>query len=151
MSNFTVYFRQKLTLILTVTFHCCLKCQVVARGLVERKTGGSIVNIASQAALKAIDEHTVYCASKAAMVQVTQVMALELGKHNVRRPSLVFCGGQKLHGCNMKSFTESLLVQLHGKHRRSSLDYGNNYLAPYLKVIKAKKAMAFSGVQNLGI
>ncbi|XP_049948136.1 L-xylulose reductase-like [Schistocerca serialis cubense] len=58
--------------------------QVVVEGMVKRKTGGSIVNISSQASQAALLNHTVYCASKAAVDQITKVMAVELGPHNIR-------------------------------------------------------------------
>ncbi|GFQ98132.1 hypothetical protein TNCT_417261 [Trichonephila clavata] len=58
--------------------------QIVAKGMKERGTGGSIVNISSQAALVALHLHAVYCASKAALDQITKVMALELGPSKIR-------------------------------------------------------------------
>ena len=57
--------------------------QCAARKMVSEKKGGSIVNVSSQASMKAIPEHAFYAASKAAMDMMTKVMALELGKHNV--------------------------------------------------------------------
>ena len=57
--------------------------------MVERKTGGSIVNVSSQASSRAIVNHTAYGASKAAMDHLTKSMAFELGKHNVS--GLVCC------------------------------------------------------------
>jgi len=41
--------------------------QVVAKSMIERKSGGSIVNISSQAGQVALKDHTIYCASKAAL------------------------------------------------------------------------------------
>lgn len=58
--------------------------QIVAKSMKERGTGGSIVNISSQAALVALPHHAVYCASKAALDQLTKVMALELGPSKIR-------------------------------------------------------------------
>ena len=58
--------------------------QVVARGMIERGTGGAIVNISSQASLVAIKDHAAYCASKGALDQLTKVMALELGSQGIR-------------------------------------------------------------------
>jgi NAD(P)-dependent dehydrogenase (short-subunit alcohol dehydrogenase family) len=58
--------------------------QVVARGMIQRNGGGAIVNISSQASKVALWEHTSYCATKGAVDQLTRVMALELGKHNIR-------------------------------------------------------------------
>ena len=57
--------------------------QVIARGMVERGTGGTIVNISSQASQAALADHTVYAASKGALDTMSKVMALELGPHQV--------------------------------------------------------------------
>jgi NAD(P)-dependent dehydrogenase (short-subunit alcohol dehydrogenase family) len=46
--------------------------------------GGSIVNIASLAGLRALPEHYAYAASKAALIMATKVLALELGPSGVR-------------------------------------------------------------------
>lgn len=58
--------------------------QVVARGMIDRKRGGAIVNLSSQASMAALADHAAYCASKGAMDQLTRVMALELGPHAIR-------------------------------------------------------------------
>ncbi|XP_078692984.1 L-xylulose reductase-like [Branchiostoma floridae x Branchiostoma belcheri] len=58
--------------------------QIVAKGMVERGTGGSIVNVSSPAAKRALKEHTSYCASKGALDIMSKVMALELGPHKIR-------------------------------------------------------------------
>ena len=44
---------------------------------------GRIVNIASQAASIALDQHAAYCASKAGILGLTRVLALEWGPHGV--------------------------------------------------------------------
>lgn len=59
-------------------------CQVVAAGMIRRKTGGSIVNVSSIASSIALKDHAAYCASKAALDQLTRVMSLELGSHRIR-------------------------------------------------------------------
>lgn len=58
--------------------------QVVARGMVARGQGGAIVNVSSQTSTRALPDHTAYCASKGALDQLTRVMALELGPHQIR-------------------------------------------------------------------
>lgn len=58
--------------------------QVVARGMIARGTGGAVVNISSQASMIAVKDHTAYCSSKGALDQLTRMMALELGPHNIR-------------------------------------------------------------------
>jgi L-xylulose reductase len=55
-----------------------------ARTMIAAGTGGSIVNVSSQAALVALHGHVSYAASKAALDSITRVSALELGKHNIR-------------------------------------------------------------------
>ncbi len=59
-----------------------LMAQAVGRAMIPRRRG-SIVNIASQAAIIGIDRHVAYCASKGAVVSLTQVLALEWAKHGI--------------------------------------------------------------------
>jgi NAD(P)-dependent dehydrogenase (short-subunit alcohol dehydrogenase family) len=56
----------------------------VARGMIEGKRQGSIVNVSSQAALAALDDHLSYSASKAAMDAITRALCIELGPHGIR-------------------------------------------------------------------
>ncbi|CAI1506363.1 SDR family oxidoreductase [Serratia fonticola] len=49
-----------------------------------RQGSGSIINLASQAGVIALPNHLAYCASKAGVIGLTQVLALEWGPHNVR-------------------------------------------------------------------
>lgn len=58
--------------------------QLVTRQMIKEKNGGAVVNVSSQASQAALDNHTIYCASKAAVDHLTRVMALELGPHNIR-------------------------------------------------------------------
>ena len=53
--------------------------QIVARDWLRRGVVGAIVNVSSDAARRAVADHTAYCASKAALDAITRVMALELG------------------------------------------------------------------------
>jgi L-xylulose reductase len=57
--------------------------QVVAKKLIASGQPGAIVNVSSQASMRALKDHTSYGASKAAMDQVTRAMALELGPYKV--------------------------------------------------------------------
>jgi NAD(P)-dependent dehydrogenase (short-subunit alcohol dehydrogenase family) len=59
-----------------------LCARAVARRMVEQG-GGRIINVASIAALTPITRLAPYCASKAGLVQLTRVMALELARHRV--------------------------------------------------------------------
>lgn len=45
---------------------------------------GKIINLASQAGIVAIENHLAYCASKSAIIGLTQVLALEWGKYNIQ-------------------------------------------------------------------
>lgn len=58
--------------------------QVVAQNMVDRKCGGSIVNISSAADLVAFPDHTTYCISKAGVDGLTRCMASELGPYKIR-------------------------------------------------------------------
>lgn len=58
--------------------------QAAARDMIVRGEGGAIVNVSSQASQVGLADHAAYCASKGALDQLTRVMALELGPHNIR-------------------------------------------------------------------
>ncbi|XP_059804559.1 L-xylulose reductase-like [Hypanus sabinus] len=58
--------------------------QIIAKGMKCRGSGGSIVNVSSQASQCAMKDHSVYSASKGAVDMLTKVMALELGPHKIR-------------------------------------------------------------------
>ena len=49
-----------------------------------KRGGGKIVNLASQAGVVALDRHVAYCTSKAAIISMTKVLALEWAKHNIQ-------------------------------------------------------------------
>lgn len=58
--------------------------QIIARQMIDRGQGGAIVNVSSQSSMRALQDHAIYCASKGAVDQLTRVMALELGPHQIR-------------------------------------------------------------------
>jgi NAD(P)-dependent dehydrogenase (short-subunit alcohol dehydrogenase family) len=58
--------------------------QHAARRMIEHKTGGSIVNIASILGLRVAGGVAPYAISKAAVVQMTKVLALEWARHRIR-------------------------------------------------------------------
>lgn len=58
--------------------------QATARRMVDAGKPGSIVNIASSAAVVARPGIAHYCASKAALVMLTKVLALEWAQHGIR-------------------------------------------------------------------
>jgi NAD(P)-dependent dehydrogenase (short-subunit alcohol dehydrogenase family) len=57
--------------------------QAVARHMVERGQGGKIINMASQAGRRGEALVSVYCASKAAVISLTQSAGLDLIKHRI--------------------------------------------------------------------
>jgi NAD(P)-dependent dehydrogenase (short-subunit alcohol dehydrogenase family) len=58
--------------------------QAAARHMVAHQQGGSIVNIASILGLRVSAQLPSYAASKAALIQLTKAMALELARHRIR-------------------------------------------------------------------
>jgi len=62
--------------------------QVAATSMIAAGTGGKIINIASMAAKKGGAGEGVYAASKAAVVALTRVAALEWGAHGITANSL---------------------------------------------------------------
>jgi galactitol 2-dehydrogenase len=57
--------------------------QAVARGMISRGQGGKIINLASQAGRRGEALVAVYCASKAAVISLTQSAALNLIPHRI--------------------------------------------------------------------
>lgn len=62
-------------------FHCS---QAVACHMAAARIRGSIVHISSVGAFAAQEHASVYCATKAAIVLLAQVMAIELAPHGIR-------------------------------------------------------------------
>jgi len=59
-----------------------LLSQAVGKVMIENEHG-KIINIASQAGIIALDRHVAYCASKAAVISMTKVLAIEWAKFNI--------------------------------------------------------------------
>jgi len=57
--------------------------QAVGQHMIERGKGGKIVNVASQMGLVGDEQRAVYCATKAAVVNLTRVLALEWAPHAI--------------------------------------------------------------------
>jgi len=57
--------------------------QAVARHMIERGQGGKIINMASQAGRRGEALVTVYCATKAAIISMTQSAGMDLIKHGI--------------------------------------------------------------------
>ncbi len=58
--------------------------QAVVPGMKKRGKAGAIINFASQAGRRGEPNVTIYCSTKAAVISITQSMALELAKDNIR-------------------------------------------------------------------
>jgi NAD(P)-dependent dehydrogenase (short-subunit alcohol dehydrogenase family) len=58
--------------------------QSVARHMRDSQRGGSIINIASITGLRVAGAISAYVASKAGLIQLTQAMALELARYDIR-------------------------------------------------------------------
>ena len=65
-----------------------LLASAVGKAMVEQGTGGSIITVASAAALAPLPDHYAYCASKAGLVMATKVLARELGEYGIRANSV---------------------------------------------------------------
>lgn len=61
-----------------------LTAQAVAKRMVQRAQGGNIVNIASILGLRVVATIPAYVASKAALIRLTEAMAIELARHHIR-------------------------------------------------------------------
>lgn len=57
--------------------------QAVARSMIARGRGGKIINMASQAGRRGEPLVSVYCATKAAVISITQSAGLDLIKHGI--------------------------------------------------------------------
>jgi NAD(P)-dependent dehydrogenase (short-subunit alcohol dehydrogenase family) len=75
------YWNRTLAVNLTASF---MMAQAFGAYLIEKKLPGSIVNMASQAGVIALDRHVAYCASKGGIIAMTKVLALEWGKCGIR-------------------------------------------------------------------
>jgi len=74
----------------------------VGRRMIERGQGGSIINIASIAAFRAISGSSVYAMSKAGMVVMTRAMALEWARYNINVNTI--CPGEIATESNAEYF-----------------------------------------------
>ncbi|MCM3651117.1 SDR family oxidoreductase [Metabacillus litoralis] len=75
------YWQKTIDLNLTGSFKMCQK---VGSVMIEQGHGGNIINLASQAALIALDNHVAYAASKAGILGVTKVLAYEWAQFDIK-------------------------------------------------------------------
>ena len=64
--------------------HLFLLAQAVGRRMVDQRTGGSIVSIASVSGLSSAPRHAAYGAAKAGVIALTRTLAVELAESGVR-------------------------------------------------------------------
>ena len=60
-----------------------LGCRAAARAMIAGGKGGTIVNASSGAGRRGVPNISGYCASKAAIIMLTQSLAVELAPHNI--------------------------------------------------------------------
>jgi NAD(P)-dependent dehydrogenase (short-subunit alcohol dehydrogenase family) len=96
-------------IVMAVNLHSPAMLAADLGGRMADRGGGRIVTIGSTAALRALPEHYAYCASKAALVMATRVLALELGPRGVRANSI----------CPTVVLTD-MGVQVWGEERKSA-------------------------------
>lgn len=73
--------QQCLDVILTGTFLCC---RHAARAMIDRGTGGSIINMASTSGHRGRPNAIGYCTAKGGVLNMTRAMAVELAPHGIR-------------------------------------------------------------------
>ncbi|MFH1569749.1 MAG: glucose 1-dehydrogenase [Gemmatimonadota bacterium] len=99
-----------------------LCCRAAARHMRARPGGGRIINMASLAGQQGLARYGAYCASKFAVIGLTQVLALELAPHQVTVnavcPGLVetervtgMAEGLKPPGVSTEAYRQELIVQ----------------------------------------
>lgn len=59
-------------------------CQVLGQFMIDAKTSGAIINVASLSAIKPLSRVFTYSASKAAVLNLTENLAREFAQHNIR-------------------------------------------------------------------
>lgn len=75
------YWDKTMELNLTASFKMS---QSVGNIMIKQGVGGNIINLASQAAIIALDNHVAYSASKAAIVSMTKSLAYEWSQFDIR-------------------------------------------------------------------
>ncbi|MEM2122510.1 MAG: SDR family NAD(P)-dependent oxidoreductase [Candidatus Bathyarchaeia archaeon] len=63
---------------------CFLCSQAVAKLMIERNKGGNIINISSISGFNPVSRTSVYSVSKAGVITLTRVMAMELAPYKIR-------------------------------------------------------------------
>jgi 3-oxoacyl-[acyl-carrier protein] reductase len=87
-------------------------CRAAAKHLTESKRGGALVNMASVAGLMVKESRIAYCSSKAAVINLTRALAVDLGRYSIRvnavAPGVIETPIQKLSGDALKARGEGV-------------------------------------------
>jgi 3-oxoacyl-[acyl-carrier protein] reductase len=82
-------------------------CRAAAKQLTEGNRGGAIVNMASVAGLMVKANRIAYCSSKAAVINLTRALAVDLGSYGIRvnavAPGVIETPIQQLSGDALKA------------------------------------------------
>ena len=93
-----------------------LTCREAARDMLRHGTRGAIVNIVSCAARNGRVKGAAHCASKAGLVLLTQVLAMELGPHGIRvnaaGPGLIDTESQRAEAVISTAYKQAYLREL---------------------------------------
>jgi NAD(P)-dependent dehydrogenase (short-subunit alcohol dehydrogenase family) len=104
---------RQLAVQLTGPFLCCREA---ARDMIAHDTRGAIVNIVSAAARMGRVKGAAHCASKAGLVLLTQVLAMELGAHGIRAnavgPGLIDTETQRDEAVISTAYKQAYLKEL---------------------------------------
>jgi NAD(P)-dependent dehydrogenase (short-subunit alcohol dehydrogenase family) len=97
---------------LTSAFLCS---RTGAQAMAERRSGGSIVNVASIAALYGLPNRVAYCTAKAGMVGMTRALAVEWADHRIRvnaiAPGIVATGAVRANLASGRVSAEDALYR----------------------------------------
>jgi NAD(P)-dependent dehydrogenase (short-subunit alcohol dehydrogenase family) len=81
--------------------------QVAARAMIQSKAGGTIINMASMGGKLGAPNQAHYAASKAAVISLTQVAAMELGSYGIRVNAI--CPGYVLTEMGAATRTQAMI------------------------------------------
>lgn len=110
-----------------------LCCQYAGKRMIEQGRGGSIVNLSSSTGLNANVSRGPYGVSKAGVIMLTQMLARELGPHNITVNAIApgFTSTAKIGGRNGIMFyrgeneTDKVLSKLAIPRQGEPVDYAN--------------------------
>jgi 3-oxoacyl-[acyl-carrier protein] reductase len=111
--------RKTMDINLTGTFYCCKAAAVQ----MVKQQAGCIINIASVAGVVALRLQIAHCASKAAIIKMTEAMACELGPHGIR-VNTVSPGSVVSEGTRKQFYGKDAVFQGQGQRLLSFIPLG---------------------------